>query len=96
MMTLQLKRCVNLFVCLSLLLSACSPDKSSKAGSKASSNVSEFTTRPSVVPQRVDDNDNPPPINSSPVSFWDREIYNVGGLSITPTRVAIGAAVLGT
>ncbi|MCA6072830.1 MAG: hypothetical protein LE178_04770, partial [Endomicrobium sp.] len=30
-MTLQLKRCVSLFVCLSLLVSACSPDKSSKA-----------------------------------------------------------------
>ena len=35
MMTLQLRRCVSLFVCLSLLLSACSPDKSSKASSKA-------------------------------------------------------------
>ena len=34
MMTLQLKKCVSLFVCLSLLLSACSPDKSSKASSK--------------------------------------------------------------
>ncbi|MCA6072721.1 MAG: hypothetical protein LE178_04205 [Endomicrobium sp.] len=39
MMTLRLKRCVSLFVCLSLLVSACSPDKSSKAGSKASSTV---------------------------------------------------------
>jgi hypothetical protein len=36
MMTLRLKRCVSLFVCFSLLVSACSPDKSSKAGSKAS------------------------------------------------------------
>ncbi|MCA6072708.1 MAG: hypothetical protein LE178_04140 [Endomicrobium sp.] len=35
MMTLQFKRCVSLFVCLSLLVSACSPDKSSKASSKA-------------------------------------------------------------
>ncbi|MCA6069776.1 MAG: hypothetical protein LE180_01435, partial [Endomicrobium sp.] len=50
MMTLQLKRCVSLFVCLSLLLSACSPDKSHKAGS----NVSDITTRTSVLPQRVD------------------------------------------
>ncbi|MCA6070632.1 MAG: hypothetical protein LE180_05970 [Endomicrobium sp.] len=32
MMTLRLKKCVSLFVCLSLLVSACSPDKSSKAG----------------------------------------------------------------
>ena len=32
MMTLQFKKCVSLFVCLSLLLSACSPGKSSKAG----------------------------------------------------------------
>ncbi|MCA6073186.1 MAG: hypothetical protein LE178_06670, partial [Endomicrobium sp.] len=32
MMTLRLKRYVSLFACLSLLLSACSPDKSSKAG----------------------------------------------------------------
>ncbi|MCA6073175.1 MAG: hypothetical protein LE178_06600, partial [Endomicrobium sp.] len=32
---ITLKRCVSLFVCLSLLVSACSPDKSSKAGSKA-------------------------------------------------------------
>ncbi|MCA6072868.1 MAG: hypothetical protein LE178_04965 [Endomicrobium sp.] len=52
-MTLRLKRCVSLFVCLSLLVSACSPDKSSKAGSKASSNVSS-PTRMSVVPQPRD------------------------------------------
>jgi hypothetical protein len=30
-MTLHLKKCVSFFVCLSLLLSACSPDKSNKA-----------------------------------------------------------------
>jgi hypothetical protein len=30
-MTLRLRRCVSLLVCLSLLLSACSPDKSNKA-----------------------------------------------------------------
>ena len=35
-MTLHLRRCVSLFVCLFLLISACSPNKSSKAGSKAS------------------------------------------------------------
>jgi hypothetical protein len=34
MMTLHLRRCVSLFVCLSLLVSACSPNKSSKAGNK--------------------------------------------------------------
>ena len=34
-MTLRLKRCVSLFVCLSLLVSACSSDKSDKSGSKA-------------------------------------------------------------
>ncbi|MCA6070626.1 MAG: hypothetical protein LE180_05935 [Endomicrobium sp.] len=44
-MTLQLKRCVSLFVCLSLLVSACSPDNSSKAGGKVSSDVSSLTSR---------------------------------------------------
>jgi hypothetical protein len=39
MMTLQLKKCVSLFVCLSLLLSACSSDKSSKAGEIARNEV---------------------------------------------------------
>jgi hypothetical protein len=40
MMTLHLKKCVSSFLCLSLLLSACSPGKSHKA--------SEFTTRPTT------------------------------------------------
>ncbi|MCA6070766.1 MAG: hypothetical protein LE180_06705, partial [Endomicrobium sp.] len=40
MMTLRLRRCVSLFVCLSLLLSACSPGKkSSKAGELARNKV---------------------------------------------------------
>jgi hypothetical protein len=39
----------------------------------------------------------PSPSNSTPVSFWDRELGKVGGVSITPTRLAIGTvAVLGT
>jgi hypothetical protein len=110
MMTLRLRRCVSLFVCLSLLLSACSPGKSSKAGS----NVSEFTTRTSVVPQQVNDKSNltpPPPTTfcdkhkwcSVPRDTWgiiksDREIGEVGGFSVTPKRLAVGTAVavLGT
>ncbi|MCA6070564.1 MAG: hypothetical protein LE180_05615, partial [Endomicrobium sp.] len=35
--------------------------------------------------------------NSTPVSFWNREIGKVGGFSVTPTKVAIGTvAVLAT
>jgi penicillin-binding protein 2A len=37
-----------LFVCLSLLLSACSPDKSSKAGNKVSSKANEFARNTEV------------------------------------------------
>jgi hypothetical protein len=51
MMTLQLRRCVSLFLCLSLLLSACSPDKSNKAVGKVSSDVSDIAGRPLVPVQ---------------------------------------------
>jgi hypothetical protein len=35
--------------------------------------------------------------NVTPVGFWNREIWKVGGVSITPKRLAIGTgAVLGT
>ncbi|MCA6072506.1 MAG: hypothetical protein LE178_03085, partial [Endomicrobium sp.] len=97
-MTLRLRRCVSLFVCLSLLVSACSPDKSSKAGSNVS-----LPTRTSVVqPRRGDKSLAPHPThqiarNVPPVSFWDREIGKVGGVSITPTRAVVGTvAILGT
>ncbi|MCA6072518.1 MAG: hypothetical protein LE178_03150, partial [Endomicrobium sp.] len=98
MMTLHLRRCVSLLVCLSLLVSACSPDKSSKAGSK----VNEFNRMTKVDKNSVEKianhvasavNKN----NVTPVSFWNRELGKVGGVSITPKRVAIGTgAVLGT
>ena len=95
MMTLRLRRCVSLFVCLSLLISACSPDKSSKAGSKAN----EFNRITKVDKDSVEKianhvasavNKN----NVTPVGFWNRELGKVGRFSITPTR-AVGA-VLGT
>ena len=38
-MTLQLKKCISLFICLSLLVSACSPGKSSKANELARNKV---------------------------------------------------------
>ncbi|MCA6073068.1 MAG: hypothetical protein LE178_06050 [Endomicrobium sp.] len=91
MMTLQLKRCVSLFVCLSLLLSACSPDKSSKAGNK----VNEFNRITKVDKDSIEKMTNHVTStvnknNVTPVSFWNREIGKVGGFSVTPTKVAIG------
>ncbi|MCA6073103.1 MAG: hypothetical protein LE178_06230 [Endomicrobium sp.] len=54
MTTLQLKRCVSLFVCLSLLLSACSPDKSSKASSnKTGSTVNDMARNQSNIQELV-------------------------------------------
>ncbi|MCA6070130.1 MAG: hypothetical protein LE180_03345 [Endomicrobium sp.] len=38
MMTLRLRRCVSLFVCFSLLVSACSSDKSNKNGNSVNRN----------------------------------------------------------
>ncbi|MCA6072945.1 MAG: hypothetical protein LE178_05370 [Endomicrobium sp.] len=90
-MTLRLRRCVSLFVCFSLLLSACSPGKSSKASSK----VNEFNRITEVDKDSVEKianhvasavNKN----NVTPVSFWDRELGKVGRFSVTPTKVAIG------
>ncbi|MCA6073036.1 MAG: hypothetical protein LE178_05885, partial [Endomicrobium sp.] len=49
MMTLQLKRCVSLFVCLSLLVSACSPDKSSKAGSNKTGSAVDMARNQSNI-----------------------------------------------
>ena len=55
MMTLRLRRCVSLFVCLSLLVSACSPDKSSKAGSNKTGSAVDMARNQSniqgLVPQ---------------------------------------------
>ena len=48
-MTLQLKRCVSLFVCLSLLLSACSPDKSNKASSNKTGSTVDMARNQSNI-----------------------------------------------
>jgi hypothetical protein len=98
MMTLHLRRCVSLFVCLFLLISACSPDKSHKTNSK----VNEFNRITKVDKDSVEKiaHHAPSAVNNNnvhPVGFWNREIGKVGGVSITPKRVAIGTvAVLGT
>jgi hypothetical protein len=102
MMTLRLRRCVGLFVCLSLLVSACSPDKSSKAGNKVSSKANEFARNTKIDKDSVEKiaDHAPSAVNNNnvhPVGFWNRELGKVGGVSITPTRLAIGTvAVLGT
>jgi hypothetical protein len=97
MMTLRLKRCVSLFVCLSLLVSACSPGKSSKANSKANklarnTKVEKNSVKKiaDYVPSAVDNN------NVTPVGFWNRELGKVGGFSVTPTVVGTVVAILGT
>ncbi|MCA6072720.1 MAG: hypothetical protein LE178_04200 [Endomicrobium sp.] len=92
MTALRLRRCVSLFVCLSLLLSACSPDKSSKAsGFTRNTEVGEDSVEEIVdyVPSAGNNND------VHPVSFWNREIGKVGELSITPKRITYTVAVIG-
>ncbi|MCA6070506.1 MAG: hypothetical protein LE180_05325, partial [Endomicrobium sp.] len=87
MMTLQLKRCVSLFVCLSLLLSACSPDKSNKASEfNRITKVNKDSTEKIANHVQSNENNN----NVPQIGFWNRELGKVGGFSITPTKVAIG------
>jgi hypothetical protein len=98
MMTLRLRRCVSLFVCLSLLLSACSPDKSSKAGNKVSSKASEFSRNTEVEKDSVEKiADHAPSAvnknNVTPVGFRNRELGKVLGFSVTPKRLAVGTTV---
>jgi hypothetical protein len=104
MMTLQLKKCVSLFVCLSLLVSACSPDKSNKA--------SGFTRNTEVEKVKMTEREKkkrevvPPPLPFCDKHKWcsvprdmleiitsNREIGNVGGLSITPELIMYGLGV---
>ena len=103
MMTLRLKRCVSLFVCFSLLVSACSPDKSSKAGSKANNKISNITTRTTKIePTKVNSKDSfcdkhkwcSVPRDTGETITSDREIGKVGGLSITPKRMAVGTVAV--
>ncbi|MCA6070254.1 MAG: hypothetical protein LE180_03985 [Endomicrobium sp.] len=95
MMTLHLRRCVSLFVCLSLLVSACSPDKSSKAGSKAS----EFARNTKVDKNSIEKIANHMPLppenpgastgnNKSLVDHWK-------GLSTT-SKIVVGAVAVAT
>jgi hypothetical protein len=103
-----------LFVCLSLLVSACSLDKSSKAGSKASRSA-RITEVEGEEPKKDDEREKKGEMSSPHTSFcdkhkwcsvprdtWgtitsDREIGKVGGLSVTPKRLAVGTvAILGT
>ncbi|MCA6072293.1 MAG: hypothetical protein LE178_01950 [Endomicrobium sp.] len=101
---------VELFVCLSLLLSACSPDKPSKASSKAN----EFARNTEVEKVKMTEReketrDVPSPTItfcdkhkwcSVPRDTWgtitsDREIGKVGGFSITPKKILWFVLVVG-
>ncbi|MCA6070604.1 MAG: hypothetical protein LE180_05825 [Endomicrobium sp.] len=102
MMTLRLKRCVSLFVCFSLLFSACSSDKSHKVNGFARNTkveevkMTEREKEKRYVPQSPTTFCDKHKWCSVPRDAWgtitsDREIGNVLGLSITPKRITYTA-----
>jgi hypothetical protein len=91
-MTLHLKKCVSFFVCLSLLLSACSPGKSSKA-----SEFARITVDDEESAEEIDDYAPHIPLSrntdtSADNNGWWRTARQVG---IGAAGAALGAVIVG-